>query len=446
MSSLSEFAPPTIYPPVPINKDMKYYPKKDEFMKALQDPGVPDEKQKGSVFKFPVLKRACEKIWVTFKELNVENLPTNKSRGSLSILKCITTRRQLKDKVDVYPSLAEYGAEDSSQVFILQNDEQFFGFDIVLTLYFNYLSSKGNKKEVSRSPDDAIRVAGILLDPEHRASVLGMLSGVRSREKCDQSVDPSLAFAHTMLQKFKDDEYEVQKPRTINEDDIIGVDPNNSIRIDMDRDSQWILDTFKKYIKPKYKSAIHRWDTTTGMGSCEPYEFSKFCDTNNRWLVWVYLMDKEQGYLLFSNAKGKPPRSVGSEVGFEPNRLSEDEVIAITKAKSKRKREDVDVLLQYTQNSSEKVSGLLDRVDSMLSKCDVRSHTNHSVRPSIGQDFVEETDIINRLLVEQEKRTKLMSLTMDRRLRANVLNTIDKLINSLGEELKKITDDKADNN
>ena len=48
MSSLSEFAPLTIYPPVPINKDMKYYPKKDEFMKALQDPRVPDEQQTGS--------------------------------------------------------------------------------------------------------------------------------------------------------------------------------------------------------------------------------------------------------------------------------------------------------------------------------------------------------------------------------------------------------------
>jgi hypothetical protein len=60
--------------------------------------------------------------------------------------------------------------------------------------------------------------------------------------------------------------------------------------------------------------------------------FSNFCEAN-RWLVWIYLMDIEADFLLFSNAKGKPPAHVGKEAGFSSS------VSALTTPTStKRKR------------------------------------------------------------------------------------------------------------
>ena len=69
-------------------------------------------------------------------------------------------------------------------------------------------------------------------------------------------------------------------------------------------------------MKKKYKAAIRKWDTETGGGSHEHWQFGRFCNRDT-WLVWVYLMDKRAGFLLFSIAKGKPPEYVGSEPGTE---------------------------------------------------------------------------------------------------------------------------------
>ena len=422
-------------PTSPSPKDKKYYPDKAEFLKALQDPGVPDTTKTSGAgeFKFPKLKKICNKIYNLLKKYNVPNLPSNKSRGSESIMSCIKKRRKLVDKTDVFESFASYATKEStSQVYILHNDEEYFGFDLILTLYFNYLSSNANKKETSRSPGDAIRVAAIMLLAKYRGSVAGVLSGVRDRQKCDQPVPTHIALAHEMLTDFKDDAFEVSKPPTMLEDDVVNIDPNNSSRIEIDRDAQWFLDTYFKYIKPKYKAALKQWDTKTGLGSCEPWEFSKFCDDNSRWLVWVYLMDKDNDFLLFSNAKGKPPPTVGSESGFD--------------TPMKRKRDETVELLQETQTASKKVVGILDRLDSIMEKYEDKLVAESTTESSLGLVSVEKNDIINQLLDQQQKRDRLMKLPLDRSLQRNVVSTIDTVIKGLAEQLQAITNKESTSN
>jgi hypothetical protein len=97
------------------------------------------------------------------------------------------------------------------------------------------------------------------------------------------------------VKKFKDVDFVVQQPETMDEDDIKNCDPNDILRIDLQRPPEWFLSTWKTYIKPKYKLAISRWDKLTGGGCCEPHEFSNFCG-NNKWLVWIYFMDKEANF------------------------------------------------------------------------------------------------------------------------------------------------------
>jgi hypothetical protein len=46
----------------------------------------------------------------------------------------------------------------------------------------------GNKKDEQRSPGDAIRVAAVMLHPDFRGTVMGLLGGTRDRAKCDYSL------------------------------------------------------------------------------------------------------------------------------------------------------------------------------------------------------------------------------------------------------------------
>ncbi len=207
-------------------------------------------------------------------------------------------------------------ANTEGKVYIIRNDSEYFDFDVFLHLHACHLQSKIVHKQEDRTPSDATRVAAVMLAPENRAAVAGILSGVRDRTKSDQSVDPTKAWAILAVEQFKDSEFKVPKPDGMDPEDVEDVDPNDIQRISLPRDSQWFMDTWKHYLKKKYKVAIKRWDTETGCGSHESHEFSKFCDSN-KWLVWVYLLDLSSGFLLLANAHGKPPSYVGMECGFE---------------------------------------------------------------------------------------------------------------------------------
>jgi hypothetical protein len=77
------------------------------------------------------------------------------------------------------------------------------------------------------------------------------------------------------VKKFNDVDFVVQQPETMDEDAIKNCDPNDILRIDLQRPPEWFLSTWKTYIKPKYKLAISRWDKLMGGGCCEPNKFSK---------------------------------------------------------------------------------------------------------------------------------------------------------------------------
>ena len=113
-------------------------------------------------------------------------------------------------------------------------------------------------------------------------------------------------------------------PPLLKDEDKDNVDPNDYERISMRRDASWCLDRWTHYVKKKYKKCFKTWDTETGLGSCEPERFSDFCG-NDRWLVWVYLMDIKSGLRLFSSAKGSTPDHVGMESGFSPPGLDSDD-------------------------------------------------------------------------------------------------------------------------
>jgi len=101
----------------------------------------------------------------------------------------------------------------------------------------------------------------------------------------------------------------------MNEMDIENIDPNDFIKISLNRDEKWFCNTWTSYIKPKLKVECKKWNTLTGGGSGEPSKFGNFCGSD-RWLVWIYFMDIQCDYLLFGNAKGTPPSSYWKRIRF----------------------------------------------------------------------------------------------------------------------------------
>lgn len=143
-------------------------------------------------------------------------------------------------------------------------------------------------------------------------------------------------------------------------------------------------------------------------------------------------MDKDNDFLLFSNAKGKPPPTVGSESGFD--------------TPMKRKRDETVELLQETQIASKKVVGILDRLDSIMEKYEDKLAADSTTESSLSLVCVEKNDIINQLLDQQQKRDRLMKLPLDRSLQRNVVSTIDTVIKNLAEQLQAITNKESTSN
>jgi hypothetical protein len=119
-------------------------------------------------------------IYANLKEKKLHNLPVNKAQGSESTQKCLLSIQKRADKTEVYDEFSKHGKPKSTQVYILQNDLHYFGFDHFLSLYFNYLGSLGHRKEEQRTPSDAIRVAAVLLLSEFCGTVQGLLGGTRN--------------------------------------------------------------------------------------------------------------------------------------------------------------------------------------------------------------------------------------------------------------------------
>ena len=78
---------------------------------------------------------------------------------------------------------------------------------------------------------------------------------------------------------------------------------------------QLVLETWNKYVKKKYKKCTRNWNTKTGMGTCQPEDFSNFY-FNDKWMVSIYVMDMKSNCCLYSSAKGTLPSYVRMELEF----------------------------------------------------------------------------------------------------------------------------------
>jgi hypothetical protein len=344
-------------------QDKKYLLSMEVVMTALQDEGTVDKKSdEGKLWKH---------LRTYKKDGCLDNLPMNTTRGTELLYKSILRLRKHVDKVEVYAEQVAYGKASSTKVYLIRNDLEFYGMDMLLNNLFNYLSSKSTTKEANRNGSDAVRVVSILLDPKHHVPLQTYLKGTKTTQaECDQTVDPNTAFACQCLVDFNNPDYIVQKPDALLEQDLVGgVDPNDIARISHDRDPK------SKYVKSKYREALRKWHSETGNGSGKSADkFGDYC-LGDRWLTWIYIQDISCAHILWCLATGRPPPNIGRESGFDNEIDLTDDASLLTSpscsVQKKRKIDSTDELLRNTKQSTAAIHGITSRIGDILDRCEM---------------------------------------------------------------------------
>ena len=214
--------------------DKECFPKIEEFMRALQDPGEVSKPKKygaksgidtstagGStdisscdgVIVYPKLMRvlACvqKTLHAKYAHLGMPKHPTDcKRQLALACLRAWKSR----DKAAVPNEFRQYGMEGSDTLFLINNNIENGGFSIPLSACLNHWRSQRKKDVDSRNSNDACRVAAILLLPEFRESVARIMSEKKDRAMLDQASCPVSAFCEVAADKFRDLSFRVKFP------------------------------------------------------------------------------------------------------------------------------------------------------------------------------------------------------------------------------------------
>lgn len=216
-----------------------------------------------------------------------------------------------------------------------------------------------------------------LLDPKYRESVSLIMTNRKDRAQSDISGDHVMHFFEQVLvDSFRNQQYKPPQPQPdqfgeIDEEERSQWDPNDPTIFDVDRSASWLAETWKLYIKRKYKAALDRWNKDTGGGNGQPWSFINYCDRDARWLVVVFLQDIGANYLLASNAGGRMPAHLQMECGFQsPTNFSSmdsnsDNSDPSTRMTAKRR------VLAEAANETKKLKSDLSGVADYQDKCEV---------------------------------------------------------------------------
>jgi hypothetical protein len=204
-------------------------------MVAIQDPGkekVSKSKKnnkEAAVMTYPRIKKIdiYKKILIRHKD-RLPALDTNENCGAQKLEKVILLKRKKRGATEVNEAYSKFALKEDASIYTLTNDPKLFGLDLVLETFENHIAQAVTKTQLNRTPDDAMRVVWILLDPDNRSSVQGILLGKKDRRKQDQSYCSTLAFFDKKASNFNDPSYIVCSPKLLEDiQDSATFDPNN---------------------------------------------------------------------------------------------------------------------------------------------------------------------------------------------------------------------------
>jgi hypothetical protein len=256
-------------------------------------------------------------------------------------------------------------ANNDGQVYIINHDTTRGGFNVILDAMFSYWESKKSKSVSQRVPNDALRTAAILLDPDNRGTVSIIMSNKNDQKRAhiDQATCPIQAFFNKAAADFTNVSYVAKSPAKQN---LIegheSFDPNDVDRITLSgRDGEWFRKTWETYIRPKFRKALGKWFSETGGGDGTIQSFQNFCG-NEKWLCSIYMLDAENGFLLASNSNPKVPAELDNESGFY-----KDGAVPTTPEKSNAtNKSKIQSMIDKTDKQLEGFATLQDTIVKML--------------------------------------------------------------------------------
>jgi len=372
------------------------YPTFDEIIVALQDDGVPVASKTKLARETGIQKRRFLKIaklaTQAHKKLKEAYNPgalldDNVSHGKNLLAMEILQSRKHVDKCDTDTAFHAHGK--NGKVCLIYNDPMCAGLNLAIKKFQEAHEHNIKSRAANRTPEDGMRLAGVLIKAEHRAAVAGIMSNKKDRKKSDVSGDTTRNFFAEALADFSDMLHEVSNPREELwlsehlEDDRDRWDPNSAAVFEHTRTPEWLMDAWFTYIRPRCKKALDKWNKDTGGGDGTPAAFIDFCG-NDKWLVWVFLHDFDANFLLANDASGQLPNHLQLEAGFDTNMSDITDEDSGSKASSKRMK---DVEKQLSDLKAE--SGSINDLTSMLSEClktkrsgDKENHQDVSNTPS----------------------------------------------------------------
>jgi hypothetical protein len=241
------------------------YPDPTEIALALQDPGKDIVKLVNGVraksTTFPLIQRLCTKIYQQIQHIyKPDGLTKNTTRGRESLAGFVIMARKLTDVANVDAFFHQF-ANKNGLVYIISNTPKHSGLDIPVKEFQVATYNTFKKARASRTCNDGLRLALTLLDPKYRASVTIIMANKKDRTQADIAGDPVVHFFEKIVDEaFKNPFYRPPQPSVtmfggIDETEYSSWDPNDPKIFETDRSAEWLLETWKVYIRKKYKTA-----------------------------------------------------------------------------------------------------------------------------------------------------------------------------------------------
>jgi hypothetical protein len=378
-------------PPLQVFEDPRNdpdcFPKVDNFMRALQDPGETSRPKKhgtksgggtnvgstaastssDAVIVYPKLMKTLTFVQRTlqakYSHFGIPKHPTD-CKKQIALL-CVRTRKN-RDKASVPDEFRKYAQDGSDTLFVINHDLSNGGFNIPLSACLDHWQSQKKKDIDSCNPNDACRVAAILLRPEFREFVAKITFKRKDRATMlDQAMCPVAAFYEVAADQFRDASFTAQVPDKFSLiDGHETIDPNDEDRIMLaGRDDAWCKATWELYIRENYRTTLARWWSDTGGGGGEVENFQNYCPICEKWLTYVFMLDVNASLLVASNASSAIPKELLYKSGYQHQAAHPG-----CTSNSSTKQLNGAALIQATEECSKNINRVADLMATLVEK------------------------------------------------------------------------------
>jgi hypothetical protein len=200
----------------PIDDPKCYPPQHDAFMKAIQEQG---QFNKNKVVEYKTLMKVLAPVQTRLKSAYPNcGIPKNPTDARRALAFACVRIRAHRDTAEVSEEVRKYAVAGSTKVYVIGTGLSVdrAGFRFVLQGLLDYWRSKITTTVTQRSPNDALRLAGIMCDPEERESIQKIMANKKgARAQSDQADDIFTAYFQSIVGKFKSSTYVVDRPTNV---------------------------------------------------------------------------------------------------------------------------------------------------------------------------------------------------------------------------------------